>query len=136
MGIRYGEVAVAVPGALSIMASMIWLRVLAHAHPDYWYSYQPASILIGFDVAASFSMIAVAVVRGIGSDELSLASATNRTFLQIGNAVGLAAVVAVLGNAKGPGGLDDFQLTWTVLAVLAVCCTVAIVAMGSTRRSD
>jgi NTE family protein len=134
MGIRYGEVAVAVPGALSIMASMIWLRVLAHARPDYWYGYLPASILIGFGVAASFSMIAVAVVRGIGSDELSLASATNRTFLQIGNAVGIAAVVAVLGNAKGPGGLDDFRLTWTVLAILAACCSVAIVAMGSTTH--
>jgi hypothetical protein len=41
--------------------------------------------------------------------------------------------VAALGNARGPDGLKEFRLTWTVLAVLAVCCAVAVVAMGSTN---
>jgi hypothetical protein len=135
MGVRFGEVAVAAPGAICIMASMVWLRLLAHATPNYWLGYLPAAVLIGYGVAASFSMIAVAVVRGIGADELSLASATDRTFLQTGNAIGIAAVVAVLGNAKGPDGLKDFRGTWTVLAILAACCAVTIVAMGSTVRT-
>ena len=134
-GMRRGEVAVGVPGALCIAAAMTWLRLFAHGEPNYWAGFAPASLLLGFGIAASFPMIAVAVVRGIGADELSLATATNRTFLQLGNAIGIAVVVAVLGNSSGPGGLSDFRVAWMVLAVLAAGCSIAIAATGSTQRA-
>src|SRR5690606_5195696 len=86
-------------------------------------------------IAAAFPMIAVAVVRGIGTDELSLATATNRTFLQLGNAIGIAMVVAVLGEASGVTALSHFQLAWTLLAALAVLCAGAITVTGSSVRA-
>jgi predicted MFS family arabinose efflux permease len=134
-GVRWGEVAVGVPGALSIAASMVWLRALAHDDANYWLGFAPASMLLGFGIAAAFPMIAVAVVRGIGTGDLSLASATNRTFLQLGNAIGIAVVVAVLGNTTGAGALADFRAAWVLLSVLAVGCAVAIATMGSSRQA-
>jgi MFS family permease len=130
-GVRYGEVAVGVPGALCIVAAMVWLRQSANAEPNYWAAFFPASVLLGLGIAASFPMIAVAVVRGIGADELSLATATNRTFLQLGNAIGIALVVAVLEGATGAGALDDFRTAWTLLGALALCCALAVAATGS-----
>lgn len=134
-GVRFGEVAVGVPGALGIVAAMAWMRLFVHATPDYWLGWLPGSMLLGFGIAASFPMIAVAVVRGIGPDELSLATATNRTFLQLGNAIGIAAVVAVLGTATGAGALDEFRFAWTLLGLLACCCAAAVALTGSTRRA-
>jgi MFS family permease len=133
--VRHGEVVVGVPGALSIAAAMIWMRQFAHADANYWLGFLPGSVLLGLGIAACFPMIAVAVVRGIGTDELSLASATNRTFLQLGNAVGIAAVVAVLGNTTGSGALSDFRLAWTVLGAVAAGCGVAVAVTGSTSRA-
>ena len=80
-------------------------------------------------------MIAVAVVRDVGSGELSLATATNRTFLQLGNAIGIAVVVALLGTTVAGDALHEFRLTWTVLAMVGVVCTAAVGVTGSTKRS-
>jgi MFS family permease len=133
-GVRLGEVAVGVPGALSILGAMAWMRLFVHATPDYWLGWLPGSVLLGYGIAAAFPMIAVAVVRGIGPEQLSLATATNRTFLQLGNAIGIAVVVAVLGTANGREALDDYRFAWTLLGGLAGCCAIAVALTGSTRR--
>ena len=46
-------------------------------------------------------MIRPACVRGVEGSDLSVASAANRMTLQIGNAVGIALVIAILGDATG-----------------------------------
>ena len=135
MGVRHGEVAVGVPGALSIVAAMVWFRVLVDSHAHYWIDWLPGSMMLGFGIAAAFPMIAVAVVRGVGAGDLSVATATNRTFLQLGNAIGIAVVVAVLGASTSADSLPDFRAAWTTLAILGVVCATAIAVTGSTRRA-
>jgi hypothetical protein len=110
---------------------MTWLRLFAHGDANYWTAYFPATFLLGYGIAAAFPMIAVACVRGMGRNDLSLATATNRTFLQLGNAIGIAAVVAVLGTARGAGAIGEFRLAWMLLASLALCCALAITVTGS-----
>lgn len=134
-GVRFGEPAVGVPGALCIGAAMLWFHTFAHPTANYWTAWFPALLLLGYGIAAAFPMIAVACVRGIGTGELSLATATNRTFLQLGNAIGIASVVAVLGDARGAGALDDFRAAWVLLAVLAAACAVAVFVTGSSVRA-
>ena len=134
-GVRFGEQAVGVPGALCIGAAMVWFHTFAHPTANYWTAWFPALLLLGYGIAAAFPMIAVACVRGIGVDELSLATATNRTFLQLGNAIGIASVVAVLGSASGPDALGDFRVAWMLLAGLAVACAGAVFVTGSTTRA-
>ena len=135
MGVRHGEVAVGVPGALSIVAAMVWFRVLVDSHAHYWIDWLPGSMMLGFGIAAAFPMVAVAVVRGVGAGDLSVATATNRTFLQLGNAIGIAVVVAVLGASTSADSLPDFRAAWITLAVLGVVCASAIAVTGSTRRA-
>ncbi len=134
MGVRHGELAVGIPGALSIVAAMLWLHGFVGDDAHYWTAWFPASVMLGFGIAASFPMISVAVVRGIGTDELSLATATNRTFLQLGNAIGIALVVAMLGATTAVDARSEFRLAWTVLALLGLMCTMAIAVTGSTTR--
>ena len=136
LGVRFGEVAIGLPGALSIAAATTWLLVFVEAEtPAYWTEWFPASVLLGWGIAAAFPMISVAVVRGVDTGDLSLATATNRTFLQLGNAIGIAAIVGVLGTAIGPEGIDEFRLAWVLIAVLATACGAAIVVAGSSDPS-
>ena len=136
LGVRFGEVAIGLPGALSIAAATTWLLLFVDDEtPAYWTAWFPASVLLGWGIAAAFPMISVAVVRGVSTGDLSLATATNRTFLQLGNAIGIAAVVGVLGTAVGPEGLDEFRLAWVLIAVLAAVCGVAVVVAGSSDPS-
>jgi hypothetical protein len=131
-GVRHGELVVGIPGAVGIVASMVWLRVMVGPTADYWWAWFPASVMLGLGLAASFPMIAVAVVRGIGTGELSLATATNRTFLQLGNAIGIALVVALLGATTAADALTEFRIAWGVLAWLGGFCTLAIGVTEST----
>jgi hypothetical protein len=136
LGVRFGEVAVGLPGALSIAAATTWLLVAVDGgDAAYWSEWFPASVALGWGIAAAFPMISVAVVRGIGTGDLSLATATNRTFLQLGNAIGIAVIVGVLGTAVGPDGLDEFRLAWVLIAALATACGAAIVVAGSSDPS-
>lgn len=135
LGVRYGEAAVSVPGALTLLGALSWLRVMAHEDANYWIGFFPGSLMLGLGVASVFPMIGAAAVRGIDTDELSLASATNRTFFQLGNAIGLAAVVAVLTTTSQIGTLSDFRFAWVMLGAFAVGCLIAVAATGSTRHA-
>lgn len=136
LGVRFGARAVGVPGALVIVAALVWYRTMVGTTADYWVEWLPAAIMVGVGIAASFPMIAVTAVRGIETNELSLATATNRTFLQIGNAIGIAVVVAALGDSVGPDGLGSFQAAWVILAVLGMACAAAVLASGPTNRVE
>src|SRR5690606_16903852 len=41
-GVRRGEVAVGVPGALCIAVAMVWMRGFVGSEADYWFAWLPA----------------------------------------------------------------------------------------------
>ena len=136
LGTRFGERAVGAPGALVIGLGIASYRLLATVDVDYVVRWLPGCVLFGAGLALTYPMIAAISVRGVPSHELSVASASNRTALQIGNAVGIAVVIAVLGDPRGPEALVDFQRAWVVMAIGAVITAVAIAAVESRRRSS
>ena len=118
-------------GVRTVTANVAWLlspsAITSGVEKLHWL---PAACLLGLGIAAAFPMIAVLVVRGIGSGDLSLATATNRTSLQLGNAIGIAAAVALLGADTSAAAIGHFRLAWAVLAVLGTVCAVAIAVTG------
>ena len=136
LGARFGERAVAVPGAIVIALGIASYRLLATVDVDYFARWLPGCVLFGAGLALTYPMIAAISVRGVPSHELSVASASNRTALQIGNAVGIAVVIAVLGDPRGPDALVDFQRAWVVMAIGAVITAVAIASVETRRRKS
>jgi len=128
LGNRYGERAVAVPGSLIVAAGMGWMAWRVGARPEFVREWLPGGTLIGTGMGLTYPMIGSACVRGVESADLSVASAANRMTLQIGNAVGIALVIAILGNATGHGMLDQMRVAWAVTAamVVAVAMTMAL----------
>jgi hypothetical protein len=60
-----------------------------------------------------------------------VASASNRTALQIGNAVGIAVVIAVLGDPRSPQALGSFRQAWVVMSIGAVVTALAMASVES-----
>ena len=54
--------------------------------------------------------------------------------LQVGNAVGIALVIAILGSAEGPEAIDRYRSAWTVLAVVGVTCAALLTGVGGRLR--
>lgn len=136
VGVQRGEAWMGVPAGLSVAAAMVWLRLFADHDASYWTVYFPSALMLGFGVAATSSMISVAAIRGIGPRELSLASATNRTFVQLGSAIGIAAVFSVLADTKSAGALGDFGLAWVLLAAAGLATAGAVAVTGSTTTAS
>ncbi|HUP74473.1 MAG TPA: MFS transporter [Acidimicrobiales bacterium] len=128
LGNRYGERAVAVPGALVVASGLAWFAWRVGAQPEFVREWLPGGTLIGFGMGLTYPMIGSACVRGVEGADLSVASAANRMTLQIGNAVGIALVIAILGDASGHAMLDQMRIGWAVTAamVVAVAATMAL----------
>ena len=127
LGNRYGERVVAVPGSLLVAAGMAWIAWRVNEHPDFLRAWLPGAALVGFGMGLTYPMIGSAGVRGVPSADLSVASAANRMTLQVGNAIGIALVIAILGDASGPAIEHPMRVAWAVTAAMQL--TVAL-AMG------
>jgi NTE family protein len=128
LGNRYGERAVAVPGALIVAGGLAWSAWRVGAHPEFVRDWLPGGAMIGLGMGFTYPMIGSACVRGVEGADLSVASAANRMTLQIGNAVGIALVIAILGDSSGHGMLDQMRIAWAVTAamVVVVAATMAL----------
>jgi MFS family permease len=135
LGAAFGERAVAVPGAVVIALGIASYRLFATADVHYVSRWLPGCFLFGAGLALTYPMIASISVRGVAGADLSVASASNRTALQIGNAVGIAVVIAVLGDPRGPEALASFRRAWLVMIAGAVVTATALATVGRPRPS-
>ena len=131
LGVRFGERAVGVPGVLVVAVGLLWHVWQVDAEPAFWSAWAPGMAIIGLGMGATYPMIGAACVREVDTADLSVASASNRTTLQIGNAIGIALVIAILGDAEGTDALDRMHVAWVVLAGLSVAVGVALAGVGS-----
>jgi NTE family protein len=135
LGNRFGERAVGLPGSLVVASGMGYLAWRAGPSAAFVRDWLPGGAIIGFGMGLTYPMIGAACVREVGMSDLSVASASNRMTLQIGNAIGIALVIAILGDAHGVETLDRMRVAWAVTAGLAVAVGGAIAALGPPRRA-
>lgn len=95
---RIGFRAIIVPGTLSFALGALWLWARMGAEPDFLADLLPAQVLIGFGVGAAPSILTGAGVAAVGPAHFSVASAVGQTARQLGGAIGLAILVAILGR--------------------------------------
>jgi NTE family protein len=131
LGNRFGERAVGVPGALIVACGMGWYAWRVGAHPQFVREWMPGAITIGLGMGLTYPMIGAACVREVEAVDLSVASAANRMTLQIGNAIGIALVIAILGDAKGVDALHHMRVAWAVTAALAAAVGLAMATVGT-----
>jgi predicted MFS family arabinose efflux permease len=113
---------IAVAFAFFVAGYALFLRI--DADPTYAWVILPSMLLIGTGFALAFPSLNIQATAGVANDEQGLASGLLNTSVQIGGAVGLAVVAAVVTTQTGSGTssaalLDGFHPGLAVVTILA-----------------
>jgi EmrB/QacA subfamily drug resistance transporter len=120
---RFGPRPVAVFGALTMAAGSAWWASTATAAPDYVRVWLPGIILAGISTA-TLQPALFGTASALRPDELALGSALLMMARQIGTAVGVAILAAILGAAGHPT-IASLRAGWWYMAVAALLAAAA-----------
>ena len=117
------------------IAYIVFLR--AGIRPDYPAVMLPATLLIGLAFGLGFSSLSVAATAGVPDAEQGLAASLFQTSFQVGGAVVLAVVTAVV-DASGAGRAASATATLAayrpaLLLITGVAAVGALVALSGLR---
>jgi EmrB/QacA subfamily drug resistance transporter len=132
---RYGFRVVVVPGALSMVAAQLWFLTRTTADPDWLTAVLPGSVLAGLAIGFAFAALGAAGAQALPPAQFGSGSAVGATARQLGAVVGVAGLVAVLGEPAPAEALASFHRAWGAIAVAAGLCAVVSLGLGPRRTS-
>jgi MFS family permease len=126
---RRGQRALLVPGGLVLGLGALWLIARADASPDYLGTFLPANLLTGLGVALCLPQLVSVSVQELPPDRSATGSGISQSVRQVGQTLGVALFVAVLGT-PGPGeALDRFERVWWLVVAGGVAVTLGALAL-------
>jgi MFS family permease len=130
---RFGTQRIIGAGALaSLLGYALILRI--DTVPDYLGVFLPTILLIGIGFMLLFPTLNIQATSGVANHEQGLASGLVQTSFQIGGAVGLAIVTAIVsaqaGGSTDPGMLMDAYRTALGVAIVAAAMGVVVALSG------
>jgi EmrB/QacA subfamily drug resistance transporter len=128
LGARYGHNVIGATGALLFAASAIWWWQRIGVTEDVVGVWLPAMLVGGAGVGLVNPALTGAMAGALPPARFATGAALLTMGRQIGSAVGVAALVAVIGGAPG---LDEFRSAWLVVIAGSVVAAVALARLGS-----
>jgi MFS family permease len=126
---RYGHRVVAGPGAVLFAAGILSYILFLGQQPDYWGVFFVGNAIVGIGIGFTISTLGSASSAFLPPTRFAMGSAFNATARQVGAALGIAMVVAVLGTpspAEAPGAFDR---AWSVLALFGLGSGVVMLTL-------
>jgi EmrB/QacA subfamily drug resistance transporter len=123
---RYGPRWVVVPGAAIFGAGAGWALNATTLHPDYLGAWLPATVLIGIGVGLCAPALNTTAVTALSEARFGVGSGINGMMRQLGAALGVAAIVAVVGSPTPAEAVGAFQGAWA----FAACAAAITVVLG------
>jgi EmrB/QacA subfamily drug resistance transporter len=128
---RFGRTLPAMAGTLSMAVAAGYWMLFTGPHPDYAVTFLPGLFFSG--VAAGLTQAPLFAAAGfLPPDRATTGSAVLNMARQLGSAIGIALLVAVM-STQSPHTLATFHRGWT-LTFLAFSATAATVAFAPQRR--
>ncbi|MEV8316703.1 MFS transporter [Streptomyces sp. NPDC059900] len=138
---RFGTPRVIVAGFVLLVASYaLFLRV--SLTPSYASMVLPSMILLGFACALVFPSLNIQATNGVDDDEQGMVSGLLNTSIQVGGAIFLAVVTAVItasshgGDASPQAVLDSYRPGLLVVTAIAVAGLLITLTGLRTRRTQ
>jgi MFS family permease len=122
-------------GSLLYGASSLYISLTVTAHPNYAESFLPGALIGGAGVGLALPTILSSATTDLPPAQSATGSAVVNMSRQIGTALGVSILVAILGNpASYHAAHTVFQHAWWTLAAVAVLAAVAAPAMTPKAR--
>lgn len=120
LAVRRGFRAMLLPGSAVFAAGLAWFGTQVGLEPDFLHAWLPGTLLTGFGIGLTFPVLSAAAVSSLAPDRFGVGSAVNQTARQVGGAVGVAILIAILGRPQpGAETLTAFQHMWWYAAAMA-----------------
>ena len=130
---RLGHRAVAVLGGLAFGASSLWWMANIGAEPAYATAFLPPFLLGGIGVGLVIGTLSGAAVAGLPPQRFATGSAVFGMSRQLGSALGVAILVAVIGTPAPDEAVAAFRDGVWIPALGGLLTAVGAAAMGPVR---
>jgi EmrB/QacA subfamily drug resistance transporter len=131
---RVGSGPVAAVGSLLFGAGLMWRVLAAGTAPDYVHDLLPSMIIGGIGVGLALSTLIAAGATALPTHRSATGSAFINSGRQVASALGVAILVTILGGTADV--LHNYDVAWTVAAVLAAICAVVSLALPAAAAAE
>src|SRR5580704_918935 len=126
---RYGPAVVIGAGASVFAAGILWWAVVVQLHPNYL-EVLPGMVVTGIGVGLTLPSLMSTAAASLPAPAFATGSAVVNMLRQVGFAVGVAMLVAVLGSPHGPAAaLTAFRHGWYATAAAGIAAAAAAVVL-------
>lgn len=118
---RRGFRRVLMAGFAVFAGGLAWYATEVGVRPEYLTRWLPGTLITGLGIGLTFPVLGAAAVASLHSARFAVGSAVNQTARQVGGALGVAILVAILATTNSPAAaLANFRHLWTFSAAMAV----------------
>ncbi len=133
LGARFGFRLPGVTGALLFAAGSVWYISRTGNHPAYASDFLPGMAVGGAGVGLVIPTLTGAGASSLAPERFATGAAVLTMGRQIGAALGIAILVAVLGGTARSAG--DFHTAWLITVVGALAAGLTLAALGPPVRA-
>ncbi len=118
---RFGFRRVLLCGFAVFAAGLVWYATHVGLRAEYLSVWLPGTLVVGLGIGLTFPVLSAAAVSSLHPERFAVGSAVNQTARQVGGALGIAMLVAILGTPTGAAdALAHFHHLWWFVAAMAV----------------
>ena len=135
---RIGQRPILIPGGVISAAAALFLLSRVDSAPGYLAVWLPSVLLSGMGVSMVLPQLTSAAVAGLPPDRFATGSAVNAALRALGQTLGVAVFVAVVGRAAPGELLAHHRLAWWLVAAAGVAVTATswwLPRLGSATRA-
>ena len=127
---RFGPGPVIAAGAGLVAAGAAWWLLFAHVRADYPRDFLPGMILTGVGVGLTLPTMMATATASLPPQSFATGSAVVNMLRQVGLAIGVAMLIAVLGNGGNPTRpFPAFRHGWDAIVIAALAAAVVSAAL-------
>jgi len=134
LGARIGYRIPGVVGSLLFAAGSVWFIARTGNHPAYASQFLPGQIITGAGVGLVIPTLTGAGASSLAPERFATGAAVLTMGRQIGAALGVAVLVAVLGTSASTAA--DFHSAWLITVAGGLATGLALAAIGPHTRGS
>jgi MFS family permease len=130
-----GVRAAAVPGALIFSAGLAWFALRVHAAPNYAGAYLPGNLVAGSGIGLVLAALSAAIAASVPPSRFSTATGVFSMARQVGIALGVAVLVAIVAHPDPADPVAVFHHAWTAMCGAGLITATLSLALGQRRQA-